>query len=233
VQVRLRRTPAELASVNAVFEQTWGTSAKIPLELLIAVAHSGGYVAAAFRDDAVVGASVGLLARHLDRPALHSHVTAVVPTLRHAGIGSMIKQHQRTWAVARGIEWITWTFDPLVRRNAWFNISILGVEVHEYLPAFYGTMTDAINAGDESDRLHVAWDMRSDLSAAPRDGTRLDESVTLVPTPADIVELRRTDPAAVARWRADTRLALTAALDDGRAILGFTRDGNYVIGARP
>jgi predicted GNAT superfamily acetyltransferase len=235
--MRLLRTPEELGTVDGVFELTWGSAGTMPVELLIAIAHSGGYVAAAYQDDTVVGASVGLLARHLDRPALHSHVTAVVPTLRHGGIGRIIKLHQRTWAIARELEWITWTFDPLVRRNAWFNIALLGAEAHAYLPSFYGTMTDAINAGDESDRLQVAWDLSREPPATPRDGADASRSsadeMTLVPTPADIVELRRTDPAAVTRWRADTRLALTAALDDGRAILGFTRDGNYVIGERP
>ena len=57
--------------------------------------------------------------------------------------------------------------------------------------------------------------------------------MTFVPTPSDIVELRRTDPAAVARWRADTRMALTTALDAGKSVLGFTRDGHYVIGSAP
>jgi predicted GNAT superfamily acetyltransferase len=234
VRMHLLRTPEELDVVDEVLSQTWGSAGKTPLELLIAIAHSGGYVAAAYQSDTVVGASIGLLARHLDRPALHSHVTAVVPTLRHSGIGRTIKLHQRTWAIARGLEWITWTFDPLVRRNAWFNIALLGTEVHAYLPAFYGTMTDAINAGDESDRLQVTWDLSSEIPTTPRDGTAAlntcADELSLVPTPADIVELRRVDPQAVAAWRSDTREALTTALDRGRQIVGFTRDGNYVIG---
>jgi predicted GNAT superfamily acetyltransferase len=234
VRMHLLRTPEELDVVDEVLSQTWGSAGKTPLELLIAIAHSGGYVAAAYHGDTVVGASIGLLARHLDRPALHSHVTAVVPTVRHSGIGRTIKLHQRTWAIARGLEWITWTFDPLVRRNAWFNIALLGTEVHAYLPTFYGTMTDAINAGDESDRLQVTWDLSHEVPSTPRDGAAAlnscGDELTLIPTPADIVELRRIDPRGVAAWRRDTREALTTALDRGRRIVGFTRDGNYVIG---
>ena len=79
-----------------------------------------------------------------------------------------MKLHQQQWALDRGIEWIVWTFDPLVQRNAWFNIAILGAEVHEYLPYFYGTMTDAINAGDDSDRLLMAWSTATDPDAGPR-----------------------------------------------------------------
>jgi predicted GNAT superfamily acetyltransferase len=163
---------------------------------------------------------------------LHSHITGVVGTMRHAGIGRAIKLHQRQWAAERGLRWITWTFDPLVRRNAWFNIALLGADVEAYLPSFYGAMTDAINAGDESDRLLIAWDVQAAPPDRPRDGSDLAD-VLLVPTPTDIVALRRDDPTAVATWRFETRKALTAALDGGQRVLGFTRDGAYVIGSPP
>ncbi len=91
-------------------------------------------------------------------------------------------------------------------------------------------MTDAINAGDESDRLLIAWDVTAPIPDRPRDGSELTDAL-LVPTPSDIVELRGNDPDAVARWRSDTRDALTAALDRGQRVLGFTREGAYVIGS--
>ena len=50
------------------------------------------------------------------------------------------------WALERGLSEVTWTFDPLVRRNAWFNIEVLGGHITEYVPNFYGTMSDSINA---------------------------------------------------------------------------------------
>lgn len=180
----------------------------------------------------MLGASLGLLARHDGRAALHSHVTGLLPAARGGGLGRALKLHQREWALHHGIDVVTWTFDPLVRRNAWFNITVLGADVDEYLPSFYGEMNDAINAGDESDRLHVVWDLAAPIPTEPRDGTTVTDALH-VATPDDIVRLRRTDPAAVARWRASTREALTAALDAGRPIVGFTRDGNYVIGSTP
>ena len=160
------------------------------------------------------------------------------PTPRGTGAGRALKLHQRDWAAANGLDWIVWTFDPLVRRNAWFNLSVLGAHVREYLPSFYGTMSDAINAGDESDRLLVTWDVHGALPARdPASGVAVSAAppagALLVPTPEDVVSLRRTDPVAVTRWRADTRRALMAALDDGRPIVGFTADGNYVIGSKP
>jgi predicted GNAT superfamily acetyltransferase len=231
ITVRAISTRDELLAHDALMQAVWGMSTSlVTVELLTAMAHSGGYVAAAFDRDRMVGASVGFLADHHGRMALHSHITGVVDSMRHAGIGRAIKLHQRAWAIERGLGWITWTFDPLVRRNAWFNIAILGADVDAYLPSFYGEMTDAINVGDDSDRLLMAWDMSAPLPSRPRDGGELADR-TLVATPFDIVELRRTEPSAVAAWRDETRRALVEALDSGQRVLGFTRDGSYVIGS--
>ena len=231
IEIRTVSYIAGLIEVGEVLQQVWGSSSPlVTLELARAIAHSGGYVAAAFAPSgSMVGASVGILARQGDAPALHSHVTGLLPAARHTGTGRALKLHQRAWAAARGIDWITWTFDPLVRRNAWFNIAVLGADVDEYLPSFYGEMTDAINVGDDSDRLHVAWKVNAPVPERPRDGREID-AVALVPTPEDIVELRRHDPVAVDRWRRSTRDALLGALGAGHRIVGFSRDGNYVIG---
>jgi len=239
IEIRTLSTAEEMVDVVDVFQQVWGSPTElVRLEMLMAVAHSGGYVSAAYdttrpgqQHGTILGASLGILARHHDQPALHSHVTGLLPGIRHAGIGRTLKMHQRSWAADRDIDWIVWTFDPLVRRNAWFNIAVLGADVAEYLPSFYGKMTDAINAGDESDRLLIAWDVHGELPSTPRDGSGVTKA-QLVPTPEDIVALRRTDPDAVAEWRATTREALTSALEAGRPILGFTRTGDYVIGER-
>jgi predicted GNAT superfamily acetyltransferase len=236
IEIRTLSDVTELVELGDVLCRVWGTDTPIVnLEMARAIGHSGGYVAGAYADvegsgPTMVGASVGLLATHDGRTALHSHVTGLLPEARHTGLGRRIKLHQREWASGRDIEWITWTFDPLVRRNAWFNIAVLGAEVHDYLTDFYGTMTDAINAGDSSDRLHVAWRVSEPPPRRPRDGSDTPDA-RLVPTPDDIVTMRRTDPAAVARWRERTRDALTTALAAGDRIVGFTREGNYVIGS--
>jgi predicted GNAT superfamily acetyltransferase len=236
VSITMPTTADEMVEVVGVFDAVWGSTPPVAtVELLTAVAHAGGYVSLA-RDDTrpgapAVGASLGILARHDGAPALHSHVTGLVADARGTGAGRALKLHQREWTAASGLEQIVWTFDPLVRRNAWFNLAVLGARVRAYLPSFYGTMSDAINAGDESDRLLVAWDVHAALPTHDEAQAAPAADSLLVPTPADVVELRRTDPAAVARWRADTRRALTAALDDGRSIVGFTTAGNYVIGS--
>lgn len=233
ITVRSISTRREFDDHGALMQSVWGTSTPpVRFEMLTAISHSGGYVAAAFTEDRMVGASVGFLADHHGEPALHSHVTGVVDSMRHAGIGRAIKLHQRAWAAERGLRWIIWTFDPLVRRNAWFNIAVLGADVDAYLPSFYGEMTDAINVGDESDRLLMTWDVTAPVPPLPRQGDDAVDPI-LVPTPADVVALRRTDPQAVAAWRSETRTALTDALAAGRRVVGFTRDGSYVIGSTP
>lgn len=232
-EIRTVSSIAELEEVGDLLQRVWGTSTPVVnVELSRAFVLCGGYVGAAFdATGEMVGASVGFLARHRDRPALHSHVTGLLPEARRSGVGRAMKLHQREWAAASGLEWITWTFDPLVRRNAWFNIAVLGADVHAYLPDFYGTMTDAINAGDASDRLHVEWRVAGPLPDRPREGNDAAGVIARVPTPEDVVALRRTDPEAVGRWRAQTRTALTTALDAGGRVLGFTREGEYVIGS--
>ena len=231
IEVRSISTRAEFDEHGALMQHVWGTSTPlVNVEMLTAISHSGGYVAAAFEHDRMVGASVGFLADHHGEWALHSHITGVVVSMRHAGIGRAIKLHQRAWAAERRLRWITWTFDPLVRRNAWFNIAVLGADVDAYLPSFYGEMIDAINAGDESDRLLMAWDVTAPVPTHPRQGDDVTDPI-LVPTPDDVVELRRSDPLAVAGWRSQTREALTSALAAGGRVVGFTRDGAYVIGS--
>lgn len=227
LDIRTLHSASEMATCVTLFNQVWGTvTPLVGTELLVAINHSGGYVAGAYESDNLVGASFGFLADHRGERALHSHVTGVLPGVQRSGVGRLMKEHQRQWAVERDIPWIVWTFDPLVRRNAWFNIEVLGGHVTEYLAEFYGVMTDSINARDQSDRLVVAWptDDQAPRPTAPEGSTR-----TEVATPDDIIMLRRTDPAAAADWRRTVRDQLTTLLDDDGVVTGFTRDGAYVV----
>lgn len=145
--------------------------------LLAALVHAGNYGAVAFdilasKDDHgtdVVGASVGFLGLH-PGPVLHSHITGIVPTATRRHIGRALKLHQRAWALERGLSRITWTYDPLVRRNAFFNAARLSALPSEYLVDFYGVMHDAINAGQGSDRLLCSWDLSAPAVLAAAQG---------------------------------------------------------------
>lgn len=228
LEIRRLTDPADMRNMVMVFEQVWGSGTPIVgVELLCAISHSGGYVAGAFDGGSIVGASFGFLAEHHGERALHSHVTGILPGVQHSGVGRSLKYHQRAWAAERSIPLITWTFDPLVRRNAWFNVGVLGAEIADYLVDFYGPMTDVINANDASDRLLVAW--ATDPSAAGVTAGDDGGDVVEVPTPDDIVALRRTDPAAAAEWRQRLRAELGPLIAAGGRVVGMTRDGSYQV----
>jgi predicted GNAT superfamily acetyltransferase len=226
-EIRNLESPEEMAAIVTVCQQVWGTTTPVVnVELLRAMAHSGGYVAGAYENDRLIGASFGFLARHHGEPALHSHATGILPGLQHSGVGRSVKLHQRDWAAAHDIAWITWTYDPIVRRNAWFNIGVLGAHVSEYVVNFYGAMSDSINAHDESDRLVVAWPTDPDVSRPTPAGA---STTVHVDTPDDIVGLRRTDPAAALEWRRRVRTELGGRIEAGAMVTGFTRAGQYVL----
>lgn len=231
VEIRTLDDPSDMNRAVTLFSQVWGSvTPLVGVELLRAVEHAGGYVAAAFLDEQIVGGSLGFLGRHADQPSLHSHITGLLPGVRSTGLGRTMKLHQRAWAADHGLAWVTWTFDPLVRRNAWFNLGVLGADVHEYLVDFYGPIDDAINAGDESDRLLVAWPTGG---GEPTGGGRTTGDTVAVPTPDDIVVLRRTDTAAATAWRHRLRDELGGRLTLGGRVVGFTRAGDYLVEAAP
>ncbi|MFI6292077.1 GNAT family N-acetyltransferase [Nonomuraea sp. NPDC050790] len=230
----------EFAGLYRLFDDIWRPEPGNPpvtVELMKVFSHTGGYVAGAFRDGELVGGSVGILAAG---GTLHSHVTGALPG---QGIGMPLKLHQREWALERGITRITWTFDPLVRRNARFNLVKLGARPEEYLEDFYGVMGDAINEGDRSDRLLAVWRLeetaapylveRATAGVAERDGLpvvgSVDGPVVLVATPRDIETLRRENPEAGRAWRTAVREVLGGLMGAGARVVAFTDRGEYVL----
>jgi predicted GNAT superfamily acetyltransferase len=57
----------------------------------------------------------------------------------------------------QGLDHITWTYDPLLSRNAYLNITKLGAVCNTYRRSEYGDMRDGLNAGLPSDRFQVDW----------------------------------------------------------------------------
>ena len=226
VDIQLVATAAEAAEASALFDAVWEIPAMVPHEVIVAAIHGGGYCAIARLDGQVVGASFALASHN---GTLHSHVTGVARANAGAGIGAQIKLHQWYWAQAHKYRAIGWTFDPLVRRNAWFNLVKLGAHVSSYHENFYGELTDAINAGDRSDRLYVKWDVSA--SGAPKPGVSVaaNSGDVLVPTPQDIEAIRRTDRQAALDWRNRQRDLLNVLLRPEAFVRGFTDESEYVI----
>jgi predicted GNAT superfamily acetyltransferase len=259
VEVRSEREARAVVDVLGGVWQRDDGKPPLPPELAWAFAHSGNYVALATVEGEPVAAAIGFRGDDADGAHLHSHIAGVLPTWQGAGIGYVIKQHQRAWALAHGIDRITWTFDPLVARNAYFNVVKLGAQLTRYYVDFYGRMDDGINDGDETDRCLVTWRLTSPQAVAaaagdtrPADidelraeggadlliradvaGTPMlgttDADIRLVQLPSDIVALRRSDPETAQSWRRALRRALVPAFEAGLEVVGVTRDSWYVV----
>jgi predicted GNAT superfamily acetyltransferase len=152
----------ELVELNRVIDAVWHREGDaVAMEMLRALAHSGNCILAARSGTEMVGATVSFRGVHQGRPTLHSHITGIVPGSQLRGVGLALKLRQRAWALANGIESVTWTFDPLIARNAHFNLTKLGAEAGEYLINFYGTLHDDANGDDATDRLLAVWRLAS------------------------------------------------------------------------
>lgn len=223
VTVREVSDLAGLAAVGDLFTTIWGKPS-VSTELLRAFSKTENYVGGVFRDGALVGACVAFHAAPHHR-SLHSHIAGVTPGTGGRGVGYALKLHQRAWALALGIHEIAWTYDPLVARNAHFNINKLGGRAAEYLTNFYGPMSDAINGDEDTDRVLVRWDLRAPEVAAPG---LVPVPDAVVPVPADIEGLRAADPAAAHEWRLRVRESLGPYLAAGHRV-GFDRERGYLI----
>ena len=251
----------DLRKLADLFAEVWGRPGEPSLssDVMKALAHSGNYVCGAYAGTRLVGGLVGWFGGVPPHELhLHSHILGVAAGSEARGLGFELKQHQRRWCLEREVKVIEWTTDPLVRRNAYFNLTKLGAEAHRYLVNVYGEMSDGINSGEESDRLLISWRLDSQAAedaAAGRDlEPRLDKlrhagaeavlvagrhgepvasassaRVLLCEVPEDIVALRRSNPLLAREWRLALRKAFTEAIDSGYEVSGATRSGWYVL----
>lgn len=168
VQIRELSELADLDAVRRLYDEIWRpepANPPITTELLRALTKAGNYASSAhdLASGALLGACVGFFGPP-SHAELHSHITGVLPPGLGRSVGFALKLHQRAWALRRGASVIAWTFDPLVRRNAYFNLVKLGARPAEYLPDFYGPMNDGINGATESDRMLMRWELGSVLA---------------------------------------------------------------------
>jgi predicted GNAT superfamily acetyltransferase len=247
----------DLQAVAELFARIWAAPlvAPMPHDIMRSLVHARGAVHAAFRGAHLVGATVATFGRPAGA-ASYSLIAGVSPAVEGRGIGLALKLAQRGWALRAGATSMTWTFDPLLRRNARFNLTRLGAVVIEYLVNFYGEIPDGVN-DPETDRLAVTWDLRKPLpgsarSARPADGPASNGQdmppailmpgehgePVLVPgtydqlrcwIPENILSARRANPDLAGRWRMAVREALGGALNDGYEVTGLMDPGWYVL----
>ena len=237
-----------------VMGATWGDHELMPREMLRALAESGNIPWGAFEGEVMVGYVLGWAGVDADDGIhVHSHMLAALPERRHSGVGFALKLAQRAMALDQGMSLVRWTFDPLIARNAHFNITKLGAQCDRFNRNFYGDMGDVLNAGDRSDRLVVRWELERDpgpwpfpddrdqvllRAAGPADLPRPEpsgqtepttDSVVRVGVPRDYPALRRVDEGLARAWRDATGEVLAQCFVHGLHVVAFDADleGGY------
>ncbi|MDD2922793.1 MAG: GNAT family N-acetyltransferase, partial [Anaerolineales bacterium] len=161
--IRLLETPEEMRLVEELQRQVWTGSETdvVPLHMLITAVHNGGLILGAFSEEKIIGFVFGFAGLESTpdgpRPKHCSHMMGVHPDCRDDGIGFALKRAQWQMVRHQGLDHITWTYDPLLSRNAYLNIAKLGAVCSMYRQSEYGDMRDGLNAGLPSDRFQVDW----------------------------------------------------------------------------
>ncbi len=184
--LRILEKPAEMQQVENLQRLIWpGSETDVtPLHVLVTVARNGGLVIGAFLEDGVeereeqeprlIGFVYGFPGLYFTpdgpRPKHCSHEMGVHPQYRNLGLGFALKRAQWQMVRRQGLDLITWTYDPLLSRNAHLNIARLGAVGNTYLREVYGEMRDELNVGLPSDRFQVDWWVNS-----PRVNRRLSK----------------------------------------------------------
>ena len=155
----------EFHAIEDLQKEAWQFSDldTVPAATLIATQHAGGSVLGAFEGDSMIGFAYAFPALEDRHVSMHSHMLAVKPEYRNCHAGFYMKLVQRERALEKGLDEITWTFDPLQSLNAHLNFTKLGVISNRYIPSFYGEATSSpLHSGFGTDRLWVRWLLNSD-----------------------------------------------------------------------
>jgi predicted GNAT superfamily acetyltransferase len=239
IEIRPLTTLEEFERCVVLQLEVWGYSDGdlIPRRVFLVAQRIGGQVLGAFDGETIVGFAMALPGYRNGHAYLHSHMLAVLPPYRNAGLGRRMKLAQRDDALARGFDLMEWTFDPLEIKNAYLNIARLGAISRRYKADFYGPSSSPLQGGLPTDRLYAEWWLKS-----PRVQNILDGG----PQPNEAIE-RITVPHAIYQWKQDpqtrslaqerqktNRKTFESAFSRGLAVIGYERDaegdGNFLLG---
>jgi predicted GNAT superfamily acetyltransferase len=230
----------ELRACVALQKEIWNfTDAElVPLRMFVVAEKVGGQVMGAFAGEQMIGFALSVPGTRSGHVYLHSHMLAVAKEHRNGGLGRRLKLLQREDALARGIELIEWTFDPLEIKNAYLNIEKLGAIARRYNINQYGITSSPLQGGLPSDRLIAEWWLRS---------KRVETLLETAKIPAFKQQSRIEVPAQIYEWKSAVETRGEArrvqerngeqflqAFEGGLAVLGYERDpagnGKFVLG---
>ena len=230
----------EMQAAFALQKEVWNFSDAdlIPVRMFVVASKVGGQLMGAFDGNNLIAFALAIPGiRHRD-PYLHSQMLAVRQGYRNAGLGRRLKLYQREDALARGIELMEWTFDPLEIKNAYLNIEKLGAIARRYSVNQYGFTSSPLQGGLPSDRLVAEWWMKS---------RRVEMVLGNGDRPAFETQARIDVPAEIYNWKAveatreralavqeRNREQFTRAFANGLSVLGYERnergDGRFLLG---
>ena len=248
VSVRLLASLQDFRACVGLQAEVWGAGYTdgVPASLLQVSMYVGGIVLGAFTPAGeMVGFLFGLTGVDHGEIVHWSHLLGVRDAARDLGVGRLLKETQRTLLAARGVRRMSWTFDPLVAKNAYLNLNRLGARVVAYVPDMYGTTTSPLHFGLATDRLIVSCDTQSPprtpeitaaeaatlpvLTLAARDGdlsmeTGEPRTAFRIEVPTDIRRVIERSPAEAVAWRESVRVHLQWSLAHGYDVTGVHRD---------
>ncbi len=258
IQIRPLTTLEEFERCVVLQLEVWGYSDGdlIPRRVFLVAQRIGGQVMGAFDGKTIIGFAMALPGYRNGHAYLHSHMLAVLPEYRNAGLGRRLKLAQRDDAMARGFDLMEWTFDPLEIKNAYLNITRLGAISRRYKGDFYGPSSSPLQGGLPTDRLYAEWWLRSPRVVEILSG-EAGQVESPVKSPAKspvestervVISERITVPHTIYQWKQDpqnrslaeqvqtkNREALESAFDRGLSVVGYERDaegnGSFLLGA--
>ena len=235
MEIRKIESLAEMREVERLQKEIWGVD---DVEIYPALAlkpqtEVGGILIGAFDQGRMVGFVFGFPGILDNETIIHSDMLGISEDYRSQNLGYLLKLAQREAALQRGIERITWTFDPLQSRNAYFNFNKLGVISDRYYVDYYGVTSSFLHRFG-TDRLWVTWLLNSERVKSRIEGgmkptppAPIGESQLVIEIPTQITSNHE-------HWREATRHAFTSAIDKGYVVEGFyvneTRQmGSYLL----
>ena len=259
--IRALASHDERAEAVRLQEETWGVgfSEKVPAAILLVAEKTGGVAAGAFAPDGrMLGFVFGLTGVRSGALVHWSDILAVRAEAQGRRLGEAMKHYQRARCHAIGVEWMYWTFDPFVARNAHLNLNVLGASVDEFVADMYGSDTGSpLHGSLGTDRFVARWPVREDprpirddpafligapvAGGAPNDAPAPtaplpDAQRVVVQIPEDYAKLLAGDIDLAQAWRASARRAFQHYLHGGYRVTafvpGYGSDAAYLLSAR-
>ncbi|WP_293696002.1 hypothetical protein [uncultured Agrococcus sp.] len=220
--------PDGLREADALYRRVFGyedPAFSLNPNLLSSLCHHGGSSVGVFNElRELVGYAYGFAGLDDGQPFHFSQAAVVDERQQGRGLGRALKYLQAEDAARAGHREMRWTFDPLLVRNAHFNLDSLQAVGVGFLPRYFER--------PESDRILVNWRLPADASRERRPkptppptlgrsrwGTAVagDDNDTWIPLPADSTTVPAEVRSRVSELIAET---LRATFDQRRALIG-------------